>query len=82
MPLSILYCAECELILAAAPALNFVAACVAHDASGVMHTGYQALRLATAEVTSAVLADLSALALAYPKNRYAEQLESLAGACL
>lgn len=81
MQISILYCAECELVVAASLGLTLAAECACHEVKGVRHTGYRALRVPIAAVEPAVLADLSALASVYPKDQYADQLEPLAGVC-
>lgn len=77
MKLSILYCAECDRILAAAPGLGLAVECVAHDA----HKGFVALRLIEAEVSQVELTDLALLASKYPKAAYEQQLEPPAGSC-
>jgi hypothetical protein len=86
MALSILYCGECDKILAASPELDLVAECLAHSAPSVqstesVHRGYRALRLADAEASAADLADLEILAQRYAKPDYAARLEPLAGSC-
>lgn len=81
MALSILYCGECDKILAASPELGLVAECLAHSVGENVHRGYRALRLATAEASAADLADLNMLAQRYPKAEHAAQLEPLAGSC-
>lgn len=81
MAITILYCAQCDQILAAAPGLDLAAKCVSHVADGGVHSGYVALRLLSAQVSSAEFADLTALAAAYPKADYTAKLEALAGRC-
>ena len=81
MKLSILYCGECDAILAAAPGLGLVAECVAHTSGAATHSGYVALRLPDADVSLTDLADLTALAAKYPKVHHAAQLEPLTGSC-
>lgn len=81
MALSILYCGECDAILAAAIGISLVAECVAHTVKDTPHTGYRALRLVDVNLSSMDLADLTALAAKYPKADYAKQLEPLAGCC-
>lgn len=81
MALSILYCGECDRILAASPELDLTAECLAHSTNEIVHRGYQALRLIVSEATAADFADLELLAQKYPKSTYATQLEPLAGCC-
>lgn len=81
MKLSLLYCGECDAILAAAPGLGLVVECVAHTSGAATHKGYVALRLPNADVSPADLADLTALAAKFPKVSYAAQLEPLIGGC-
>jgi len=81
MELSILYCGECESILAASPGLGLTVECIAHTVGGVSHKGYVALRLTNADVMPADLADLTLLAAKYSKAAFAAQLKPLAGSC-
>jgi len=73
MSLSILYCRECDTILAAAPGLGLVVECVSHTAGGVPHRGSVALRLPDVELTTDAL-DLTKLSAQYPKSRHAASL--------
>ncbi len=81
MALSILYCGECDVILAASPELNLIAECLAHTIGGVTHRGYHALRLPGAVAVPSDFADLTVLVSKYPKVDFAAQLEPLAGDC-
>jgi hypothetical protein len=81
MALSILYCGECDKILAASPELGLVAECLAHSIGEIVHRGYRALRLAAVEITATDLVDLEILAQKFVKRDYADQLEPLVGSC-
>lgn len=81
MKLSILYCGECDVIVAASPGLGLVAKCVAHTSGDAAHRGYVALRLPDADVALTDLADLTVIAAKYPKANHAAQLEPLTGSC-
>lgn len=79
MSLSILYCRECDAILAAAPGLDLVVECISHLAGGVPHRGSVALRLPDVDLTSDAL-DLTELAAQYPKSALGSNLETV-GSC-
>jgi hypothetical protein len=72
MSLSILYCRECDTILAAAPGLNLAVDCASHTAGGALHRGCVALRLPDVNLAGAL--DLTALAAQYPKRAHAAHL--------
>jgi len=81
MALSILYCRECDAILAAAPGLGLTVECASHGAGSKRHRGCVVLRLPDvdlAEVSAGL--DLTALAAQYPKATHAESLEPV-GSC-
>jgi hypothetical protein len=76
MSLSILYCRECDTILAAAPGLDLVVECVSHTAGGVPHRGSVALRLPDVNLATEAL-DLTELTVQYPKSTHGSSLEAV-----
>ena len=73
MALSILYCRECDAILAAAPGLGLSVECASHTVGGALHRGGVALRLPDVDPTDDAL-DLTAIAAQYPKSAHASSL--------
>lgn len=76
MALSILYCRECDVILAAAPGLELDVECVSHTAGGISHRGSVALRLPDVDLATETL-DLTKLGARYPKSMYATRLATV-----
>ena len=76
MSLSILYCRECDTILAAAPGLDLGVECASHTAGGASHRGCVALRLPDVNLAADEL-DLTVLAAQYPKMVHAAHLEAV-----
>ncbi len=72
MSLSILYCRECDMILAAAPGLDLSVDCASHAVKGILHRGGLALRLPDVNLTAL---DLTKLAVQYPKSVHAASLK-------
>lgn len=80
MALSILYCRECDAILAAAPGLNLTVECASHTVGGTLHRGCVALRLPDVGLAGSVL-NLTELSVQYPKSRHVASLEAV-GNCV
>lgn len=74
MALSILYCRECSVILAASPGLNLAVECASHTVGGASHKGCVALRLPDVGLIQGTL-DLEKLAVQFPKSSYVSRLE-------
>ena len=75
MSLSILYCRECDTILAAAPGLGLSVECASHFAGDTSHRGCVALRLPDVDLAGTL--DLTALGAQYPKSVHAKSLEAV-----
>jgi hypothetical protein len=80
MALSILYCRECDVILAAAPGLHLTVDCASHSVGSTLHMGCVALRLPYVGLTGDTL-DLTELSAKFPKSVHAESLEAV-GNCI
>ena len=76
MSLSILYCRECDAILAAAPGLDLVVECISHIAGGTPHKGSVALRLPDVALAAGEL-DLTELTAKYPKSSHVANLAAV-----
>ena len=79
MALSILYCRECDMVLAAAPGRDLSVECASHSVGGVLHRGCVALRLPHVDLDASAL-DLTTLASQYPKGAHISSLEPI-GTC-
>jgi hypothetical protein len=80
MALSILYCRQCDAILAAAPGLDLSVECASHFVGGTSHRGCVALRLPDVDLADDGL-DLTALAAKYPKSGHTTSLVAV-GNCV